>query len=171
MKLYKALILPTATYAAETWIIKSENSRKFGAFEMRYQRAIFGVKLRDRVRNEVVRTALHVNTTITDSIKTKRLKWFGHVTRRPAESYPCVRPRLSKSKTTRPTAKEMVHQNPRGYRPATGDSRTSERLVCQREIMERARIWRGVRPKVSKSRRIGFCHNLVPFLSSSEAQF
>ena len=54
---------------------------------MRYLRAISGVKLRDRVRNEAVRTALQMNTTITDIIKTKRLKLFGHVARRPVDSY------------------------------------------------------------------------------------
>ena len=37
---------------------------------------------------------------------------------------PCVPPRLSKSETTGPTAKEMVHPNPRGHRPTPGDSRT-----------------------------------------------
>ena len=76
MRLYKACILPIATYAAEKWTIKSEDSRKLEAFEMRCLRAIYGVKLRDR--NETVRTAAHINT-ITDTIKTKRLKWFGHV--------------------------------------------------------------------------------------------
>ena len=37
---------------------------------------------------------------------------------------PCVPPRLPKPKTTRPSAKEMVHPNPRRHRPTPGDGRT-----------------------------------------------
>ena len=37
---------------------------------------------------------------------------------------PCVPSRLFKSETTSPTAKAMVHPNPRGHRPTAGDSRT-----------------------------------------------
>ena len=109
-----------ATYAAKTWTIKSKDTRKLEALKMRWLRAISGVKLRDRVRNEAVRTALHMNTTITDIIKTKRLKWFGHVARRPVD----IPPRLPRSKTARPTAQEMVHPNPRGHWPIISDSKT-----------------------------------------------
>ena len=54
---------------------------------MRCLRAISGVKLRDRVRNEAGRTALQMDQTITDTIKTKMLKWFGPVARIPIGSY------------------------------------------------------------------------------------
>ena len=87
VRLYKVLILPIATYVTETWTIKSADSRKLEAFEMRCLRAISGMKLCDRVRNEAVITALHMNATITDTIETKRLKWFSYVARRPADCY------------------------------------------------------------------------------------
>ena len=35
VRLYNALILPLATYAAETWTLKAEDTRKLEAFEMR----------------------------------------------------------------------------------------------------------------------------------------
>ena len=150
VRLYKALILPIATYAAETWTIKSEDSRKLEAFEMRCMRAISGVKLRDRVRNETVRTALHIDTTITDIIKTKRLKWFSHVARRPAESYvarayhldfPNPRPR------GRPPKKWCTQiREDTGLPLATAERRASERLDWRREVTERARFRRGIRP-------------------------
>ena len=54
---------------------------------MRYLRGISVVKLHDRVRREAVRTALHMNTTIEYTIKNKMIKWFGHVARRPVDSY------------------------------------------------------------------------------------
>ena len=34
VRLYKALILPIATYANETWTLKSEDARRLEAFEM-----------------------------------------------------------------------------------------------------------------------------------------
>ena len=82
IKPLKALILPIATYGAETWVIKFEDSRQLEAFEMLCHRAISSVKLRDRVSNKTVRTVLQMNTTITYTIKPKR-----HVARRPADSY------------------------------------------------------------------------------------
>ena len=146
MRLYNAI----ATYAAETWTIKSEDSRKLEAFEMRCLRAISGVKLRDRVRNETVRTALQMNTTITDTIKTKRLKWFGHVARRPVDSYvarayhldfPNPRPR------GRPPKKWCTQiREDTGLPLATAERRASERLDWRREVTERARFRRGIRP-------------------------
>ena len=87
VRLYNALILPIATYVAETWTLKAEDTRKLEAFEMRCLRVILGVTLRQRLRNEHVRAVTTVTTTITDIITKKRLKWFGHVTRRPPESY------------------------------------------------------------------------------------
>jgi hypothetical protein len=87
IRLYKALIEPIATYAAETWTLKAEDSRKLEVFEMRCLRAILGVTRRDRLRNHHIRAALNVSSTISDVIKQKRLRWFGHITRRPPESY------------------------------------------------------------------------------------
>ena len=68
VRLYKVLNLPTATYASVTWTIKSEHNRKLEAFEMRCLRAISGVKLRDRVRNEaVINIFLHESNYNSDA--------------------------------------------------------------------------------------------------------
>ena len=88
---------------------------------MQCQRAISGLKLRDRVRNQAVRTVLHMNTTILYIIK---MVWAcGPKTCRQLHCR-CVPPRIPKSKTTWPSAEEMVHSNPRGHRSTTGDSGT-----------------------------------------------
>ena len=73
VRLYKAFILPIATYAAETWTLMSEDARRLEAFEMRCLRAIHGVTLRDRCRNDAVRAVLQIDNKITEVIKTKRL--------------------------------------------------------------------------------------------------
>ena len=87
IRLYKALILPIAVYASETWTLKTEDTRKLEVFEMRCLRAILGVSLRDRYTNERVRNTLQITETITEVIKKKRLRWFGHVTRKPPSTW------------------------------------------------------------------------------------
>lgn len=90
VRLYNALILPIAIYASETWTLRAEETRKLEVFEMRCLRAILGVTLRDRLRNERVRRELGLESTITDIIKKKRNSWFGHVVRRPQDEYIAV---------------------------------------------------------------------------------
>ena len=49
-------------------------------------RAIRGVTLRDRLRNDDIREQLGAMPTITEVIRERRLRWFGHVMRRPEDS-------------------------------------------------------------------------------------
>ena len=60
--LYNALILPIATYASETWTLKSEDTRKLTVFEMRCLRSILGTTLADRIRNTDIITRSEFGT-------------------------------------------------------------------------------------------------------------
>ena len=86
-RLYKALILPIATYASETWTLKACDTRKLESFEMRCLRTILGVSRRDRIPNIKIREDLKITQTITQYIKEKRVRWFGHIARRPSGNY------------------------------------------------------------------------------------
>ena len=117
------------------------DSRKLEAFEMRCLRAIFVVKLRDRVRNEAMRTAQYMNTPITYTIKTKMLKWFGHVARRPLDNYmvrashldlPNPRPRGNPPKKCCIQIREDT-----GLSVSTAERRASSRLDWRREVTEK----------------------------------
>ena len=48
---------------------------------MRCLRNSLGVSLRDRYRNEQIRHLLKIDKTIVDTIRKKRLQWFGHLNR------------------------------------------------------------------------------------------
>ena len=87
VRLYRALILPIATYASETWTLKSRDINKLESFEMRCLRSILGITRRDRIRNTEIRKKLNIKQTITQFIREKRLRWFGHVARRPKLNY------------------------------------------------------------------------------------
>ena len=122
VRLYKALIISIAMYAAETWTIKSKDSRKLEAFEMQCLRTIFGVKLCDRVSSENGLANEEYTNRHYQNQKAHVVWACAPKTRKQPRS-PCVSPRRPKSKTTRPSPIEMVDPNPRGQRPTPGDIR------------------------------------------------
>ena len=87
IRLYYSLIVPITIYASETWTLRVEEERKLLSFEMKCLRSLLGVSLRDRLKNETIRKILNVGMSITDIIRKKRMKWFGHVVRLPQNSY------------------------------------------------------------------------------------
>ena len=86
LRLYKALILPIATYAAETWTLCESEKRALLVFEMKCLRSIAGVSRIQRIRNDTIRTTLGLKANIVETIQTRRLKYFGHINRRPVDS-------------------------------------------------------------------------------------
>ena len=86
VRLYNALIVPIATYACETWTLKESDAQKLLVFEMKCLRAILGVTLYNRLKNQDIRQRLNVKKTIVDNIRSRRMKWFGHVNRRDRDS-------------------------------------------------------------------------------------
>ena len=88
VRLYKALIIPIAIYAGQTWSLREEDKRKLIVFENNCLRTIAGVALIQRVRLDTIRADLDITDTIIQLIQRKRLNWFGHVLRRdPQKSY------------------------------------------------------------------------------------
>ena len=81
---YNALIVPIATYASETWTLRSSKTRRFEVFEMRCLRAILGVTRRERLRNEHIRKALQMKDTIAEVAE---MVWPRHKTPPTPESY------------------------------------------------------------------------------------
>ena len=76
--------MPIVTYASETWTLTANLRNKLLSFEMAC--LISRLTLHDRVRNEVIPASLNMENTIIDNIKTRRLRYFGHVNRRPTYS-------------------------------------------------------------------------------------
>ena len=88
-KFYKSVVRPAMLYGAETWPIKKEQERKLEVAEMRMLRWMCGVTRRDKIRNEWIRGTVKV-VEVSRKAQERRLKWFGHVTRRENE-YVCKR--------------------------------------------------------------------------------
>ncbi|XP_030834414.1 uncharacterized protein LOC115921254 [Strongylocentrotus purpuratus] len=88
VRIYRALILPIATYGAESWTLRKSDRNKLEVFEMRCLRTTLGVHLLDKISNDEIRQRLDVPSTKCEEIIKRRLIWFGHVLRMPHHCLP-----------------------------------------------------------------------------------
>ncbi|CAK1589840.1 unnamed protein product [Parnassius mnemosyne] len=80
MKLYEC-VLPVMTYGSETWSFTAGRMRKLKAAQRAMERAMLGVSLRDKLRNEDIHTRTRV-TDIAQQISKLKWQWVGHIARR-----------------------------------------------------------------------------------------
>jgi hypothetical protein len=81
-KFYRTAIRPAILYGAEYWPTKRRHAQQLSVAEMRMLRWICGHTRMDRVRNDDIRDRLGV-APIEEKLVQRRLRWFGHVQRRP----------------------------------------------------------------------------------------
>ena len=86
IKIYRTIILPVFLYGSETWSLPFREDHRLRLFENRVLRRIFGPK-RDGVTEELRKlhnedlNDLYSSPNIVRVIKSRRLRWAGHVTR------------------------------------------------------------------------------------------
>ncbi|KAJ4429396.1 hypothetical protein ANN_21553 [Periplaneta americana] len=86
VRIYKTVILPVVLYGCETWTLTLREEHRLRVFENKALRKIFGAK-RDEVTGEwrkLHNTELHAlysSPDIIRNIKSRRLRWAGHVAR------------------------------------------------------------------------------------------
>ena len=83
-KFYRTTIRPAMLYGVECWPTK-RHVQQISVAEIRMLRWICGHTRRDRVRNDGIRDRLGV-APIEEKLVQHRLRWFGHVQRRPLEA-------------------------------------------------------------------------------------
>jgi hypothetical protein len=86
IKIYRTIILPVVMYGCETWSLTLREERRLRVFENRVLRSVFGPK-RDEVtgkwrklHNEEL-NGLYSLPNIVLVVKSRRLRWAGHVAR------------------------------------------------------------------------------------------
>ena len=86
IKIYRTIIMPVVLYGCETWSLTMREERRLRVFENRALSRIFGHK-RDEVtwewrklHNEELND-LYCSPNIVCVIKSRRMKWAGHVAR------------------------------------------------------------------------------------------
>jgi hypothetical protein len=79
--IYHAIVKSTITYAAETWCLKAKTVEKLNSTEMEFWRRSSRISRKDKIRNNINKQKMNVARSLLDDIKTKQLKWYGHVQR------------------------------------------------------------------------------------------
>ncbi|XP_013144778.1 PREDICTED: uncharacterized protein LOC106108224 [Papilio polytes] len=80
-KVFDQCVLPVMTYGTETWPLTAGNIRRLKVTQRAMERAMLGVSLRDRVRNDAIRSRTKV-TDIARRIVNLKWRWAGHIARR-----------------------------------------------------------------------------------------
>jgi hypothetical protein len=84
VKIYRTIILPVVLYGCEMWLLTLREECRLRVFENRVLRRTFEPK-RDKVAGQWRRLhkeelhALHSSPNIIRVIKSRRLRWSGHV--------------------------------------------------------------------------------------------
>ncbi|KAL6507200.1 hypothetical protein OROHE_022099 [Orobanche hederae] len=84
-KFYRTTIRPALLYGTECWAVKQCHVQKMNVAEMRMLRWMCDHTKKDRLKNEVIREKVRV-ASIEDKMMENRLRWFGHVRRRPVDA-------------------------------------------------------------------------------------
>ena len=89
LTMYKTLIRPIVQYGAESWNMTLADENAIGVFERKILRSIFGPKKEGdlyKCRSNAEIYQLYRDADIVKRIKVDRLRWAGHVIRRPVEA-------------------------------------------------------------------------------------
>ena len=80
IQVYRAVVVPTLLYCAETWVLYRKQIRLLERFHQRCLRSILGIKWQDHVSNEEVLKRASL-PSIESILLQVQLRWAGHVTR------------------------------------------------------------------------------------------
>ncbi len=69
-------------YGSECWPVKYKRIHKMAVAEMKMIRWMSGYTRKDRMRNDFIREKVGI-APIEDKMRESRLRWFGHICRRP----------------------------------------------------------------------------------------
>ena len=83
-KFYRTAVRPAMLYGAECWPTKRQHIQQMSVAEMQMLRWMCGYTRKDRIRNEVLPERLGV-APIDEKLVQHRLRWFGHIQRRPLQ--------------------------------------------------------------------------------------
>lgn len=85
VRVYKTIIRPTLMYGSECWVMSKKSEKRLVTFENKILRKIYGPTQEDgfwRIRHNFEIRELYKDPDITAEVKSRRIRWAGHVLRR-----------------------------------------------------------------------------------------
>ena len=79
-KMFNQCFLPAMTYGCQTWSLTKALVKKLETSQWAMKRKMLNVKLKDKIRNTIIRQRSRV-TGIVQQVTNTKWKWAGHVTR------------------------------------------------------------------------------------------
>jgi len=80
-RLVKALVWPVATYGCESWTLRKVDQMKLDAFENNCARRVLRIPWTAKVTNVEVWERLQETSELLQSVKIRKLGYFGHIMR------------------------------------------------------------------------------------------
>ncbi|BHF84030.1 hypothetical protein SprV_0902718000 [Sparganum proliferum] len=87
LKMYKAVILPTMLYGAETWTVYTKQARRLNHFHLGCLRRILRLSWQDRIPDTDVLERTEILSIYT-MLRQMQLRWSGHLVRMDDERLP-----------------------------------------------------------------------------------
>jgi sorting nexin-29 len=88
LRLLTAIVIPTAIYGSECWLLKQTERNKLRAFEMNCLRRVLDIRWQDRIPNSTVRGMASGWRSIISVVEDQQRRWFGHVQRMDDRRWP-----------------------------------------------------------------------------------
>ena len=83
--LYRSLVLSILAYGCESWTISAISTKKLQGFENKSHRKLLGITYREMKTNEYIKgvmiSLIGTYEPIVQSIRRRKLKWYGHTIR------------------------------------------------------------------------------------------
>ncbi|KAE9419685.1 hypothetical protein Angca_005017, partial [Angiostrongylus cantonensis] len=80
--LFDSTVLPTLTYASETWSLRKQDERSLSVIQRAVERTMLGVSRFTQVRDGIRSSDLRQRSKIKDAVlyvKQSKIRWAGHV--------------------------------------------------------------------------------------------
>ena len=89
MRIYNSSVLSKLLYACDSLSLKPSDEAHIDGFDMRCQRRILRVTWKDKISNVRIRDRTN-QEQLSDIVRVRRLRWFGHVQRLSEKRLPKV---------------------------------------------------------------------------------
>nr|VZI24541.1 unnamed protein product [Spirometra erinaceieuropaei] len=147
LKMYKAVILPTLLYGAETWTVYTRQERRLNHFHLSCLRRILRLNWQDRIPDTEVleRTGI---PSIYAILKQMQLRWSGHLVRMDDERLP---KRFFYGDVARDTLKSSLKRLQ--INPTNWEELARDRPTWRRTVKTGAAIYEANRIAAAKAKR------------------